>query len=348
MKKVKQEKLQQNIINHIALVLDASGTMQPYRETVVAVADAEIKNLAKRSEELNQETRVTVYLFDGDVICVIYDKDVLRLPSIREFYMNWGGGTTALIDATMKSQLDLAATAQLYGDHAFLTYVLTDGLENASRNYGPGNLRILLENLKDNWTVGVLVPEERHVEGAVRQGFHRGNVAVWDATSSRGVVEVGARIRTSIDSFMVARSQGTRGTKTLFTGGSEVVNSAAVNVKAGYKRLKKGKDYLLLDVQQDSVIRAFVETSTSKSYVRGAAFYELVKAETIQPYKLICLRNRKNGNVYSGDDARALLGLPAQQVRVKPDHNPDYEIFVQSTSVNRKLPAGTKLLVMYP
>jgi len=32
--------------------------------------------------------------------------------------------------------------------------------------------------------------------------------------------------------------------------------------------------------------------------------------------------------------------------RVKPDFNPDYAVYVQSTSVNRKLKAGTKYLYL--
>jgi len=33
-------------------------------------------------------------------------------------------------------------------------------------------------------------------------------------------------------------------------------------------------------------------------------------------------------------------------VRVRPDYNPLYDVFVQSTSTNRKLLRGTKLLLL--
>src|SRR5688572_3626524 len=147
--------MEQNYINHIALVLDESLSMNSRREKVVQVADNQIKYLATRSEELDQETRVSVYTFNTQVRCLIYDKDVLRLPSLRGLYKP--SGMTALIDATIKSQEDLAATAQLYGDHAFLTYVLTDGAENASRKKSTA-LKSKLESLPENWTVAVLVP----------------------------------------------------------------------------------------------------------------------------------------------------------------------------------------------
>ena len=120
----------QGLINHVALVLDASTSMSHLRNKVVQVADEQIAYLARRSKELDQETRVTVYVFADEAECVIYDKDVLRLPSISQYYQP--GGMTALLSATLKSQRELAQTAQLYGDHSFLTFVLTDGQENAS------------------------------------------------------------------------------------------------------------------------------------------------------------------------------------------------------------------------
>src|SRR3990172_1219055 len=141
------QKLGQNLITHVALVLDGSGSMRPQQENLITVVDGQIAWLAKRSEELDQDTRVTVYVFDDTVRCVIFDKDVLRLPSIKELYRL--GGMTALRDATIRSQEDLAKTYQEYGDHAFLTFVLTDGAENASKS-SAAQLQQLLKGQPEN------------------------------------------------------------------------------------------------------------------------------------------------------------------------------------------------------
>jgi hypothetical protein len=132
----------ENIINHIVLVLDASLSMDSVSEQLVKVADNQIKYLAQRSKELDQETRITVYTFNTTgyysgfnkqrIECLIYDKDVLRVPSIASLYK--ADGATPLIDATILALDDLAMTPEKYGDHSFLVYVLTDGQENASRN----------------------------------------------------------------------------------------------------------------------------------------------------------------------------------------------------------------------
>lgn len=133
-----------NYTNHIALVIDESSSMAGHAGQLIKVTDAQVAYLARRSQELDQETRVSVYMFSNTVRCLIYEKDVLRLPSIAGLYRPHG--RTALIDATLKSQEDLRQTATLYGDHAFLTFVLTDGEENESRRK-PAELRKWLTGL---------------------------------------------------------------------------------------------------------------------------------------------------------------------------------------------------------
>jgi Mg-chelatase subunit ChlD len=53
---------QQNYINHIVMVLDMSGSMSPHARELIKVADGQIAHLARRSQELDQETRITVYV----------------------------------------------------------------------------------------------------------------------------------------------------------------------------------------------------------------------------------------------------------------------------------------------
>jgi hypothetical protein len=330
-----------NYINHIALVLDASLSMYHRESQLVTVADSQIEYLAQRSKELDQETRITVYTFSDNVECVIYDKDVLRLPSISKLYEI--GGNTALIDATLLSQTDLAMTPEKYGDHAFLTYVLTDGQENRSKA-SQFDLAHKLALLPDHWTVAVLVPDMRGKHDAKKCGFPTDNIAIWDTTSPEGINEVGRAIRQATDTFMENRSVGIRGSRTLFSTGVEAVNKVTIK-EAKLKPIPKNS-YTTLDVYDAAPIRDYVQKS-GYTFIIGKVFYQLTKTESIQPQKNIALRNKKTGTFYSGPQSRDILGLPfGVEVRVKPDYNPDYDVFVQSTSVNRRLVPGTKLLVL--
>ncbi|MGI5359728.1 vWA domain-containing protein [Streptomyces sp. CA-252508] len=341
----------QNYINHVALVLDASSSMSHLSRKVVEVADQQIAYLARRSQELDQETRVTVYVFADKVECVIYDKDVLRMPSLKQMYR--AGGMTALLAATLKSQRELAQTAQLYGDHSFLTFILTDGQENASHRCPDAptrNARALVEAVsgmiatqEDNWTLAVLVPDQMGKREARQCGFPKDNIAIWDATSTQGLEEAGQVIQEATEKFMVGRTRGIRGSRAVFSTGAETVNQDTIKA-AGLTPVDPSA-YRLIPVTRDVAIRDWVVES-GHTYRTGGAFYQLSKSEKVQARKQIAVLEKKTDQVYTGPEARALLGLPDAEVRVRPDHNDDFTIFVQSTSVNRKLVPNTRLLLM--
>lgn len=332
--------MNQNYINHIALVIDSSASMGGLTADVVKVADAQIEYLARRSKELDQETRITVYVFNDSTTCLVYDKDVLRMPSLRGLFRPVG--MTALIDASAKAIDDLSKTPELYGDHAFLVYVITDGQENRSRLNKPSDLANRISRLNDNWTVAVFVPDQNGKFEAKKFGFPSDNIAIWD-TTSHGFSEVGRVIRQATDSFMNARSTGVRGSRNIFSLDTASISKQAV--ANSLDRLHPGQ-YRMADIKKEGPIAPFVEKLTKRPYKLGEAFYQLSKTEKVQAQKSIALYDIKSHAVYIGNEARHMLGLPDHEVKVAPASHPDFWIFVQSTSVNRKLVPGTKLLIL--
>lgn len=329
----------QRLINHVALVLDGSSSMRSHTANLIKVADEQIRHLALRSEEMSQETRVSVYLFDYDVKCLIFDMDVMRLPSIADLYQ--ANGMTALVDSVVKSQEDLATTSQLYGDHAFLTFILTDGMENKSKNSWT-ILPKYTNEAPENWTVGFLVPDAEGEAYLTRAGVNKGTIARWDASTAKGLTDSFTTIRTATDNFMTARATGVRGTRSVFSTGADAVNK--VTVKQNLAPLK-ASDYNIFAVPTKVRIDEFI-TSAKGSYHKGSGYYQLSKTETIQPQKQIIVVEKATLKAFAGPQARDLIGLPKDRsVRVKPDYNPEYEIFVQSTSINRNLMPNTKVLV---
>lgn len=344
----------QGYINHVVIVMDESSSMGFVAPKVIEAVDAEIRNMAEQSRKLDQETRVTIYAFSshGQLRCIVYDRDVLRTPSMARHYRP--SGMTALRDAVGLAIGELEQTATLYGDHAFLIYLFTDGQENNSRSFTVDALARRLRELPENWTVAGFVPDEDGRAALEACGFPPGNVAVWDATTEAGVEAGVSVMATATTSYMTSRAEGKRGSKTLFAGGAGQVNTAERRAH-GLRELHKVKYDLHTvgaehadKVDKDGTpcveIRPFVE-KVGVVYVQGLAFYELVKPEKIQPQKRLLVRNRRSGRVYAGD-VRAMLGLPNHEVRVKPEHNAEYQIFVQSTSVNRNLYPGTKLVLL--
>ena len=281
-----------NIINHIAIVADASTSMRALREAVVKVTDNTVGFLADRSKAYDQETRVTFYTFSsrGRENCVYFDKDALRMPSVQGAYHP--DGMTALIDATLLAIMDLKLTAQKYGDHSFLIYVISDGIENDSR-MRPLQLTEAISALPENWTLAAFAPDQQAVFSLKQCGFPRDNVSVWDTTSAVGVENMGSAINDATETYMNARKSGVRGfnAATIARGGSglfqmrsftpaDIVN-AAVPLTQG--------SYFFLDVPVTERIDSFITRETKKTYVIGRSFYQFMKTETIQPQKTIAV-----------------------------------------------------------
>jgi hypothetical protein len=247
---------------------------------------------------------------------------------------------TALVDSVVKSQDDLSTTSQIYGDHAFLTFVLTDGMENHSKNSWTV-LPKYTAKAAENWTVGFLVPDSQGRAYLTRAGVPNDSIAIWDATNAKGISDSFTTIRNATDNFMSARASGVRGTRSVFSTGADAVNKRTVS--SALKPLRSN-EYQLVSVNGKTSIDEFVR-SLGYNYSKGMGYYQLTKTENIQPQKQIIVVEKATGKAYSGKQARDLIGLPNITVRVKPDYNPDYDIFVQSTSLNRNLMPQTKLLI---
>ena len=104
--------------------------------------------------------------------------------------------------------------------------------------------------------------------------------------------------------------------------------------------------FQVLDVDRNCSIREFVQ-SMGLSFQKGRGFYQFTKSSTMQPYKEMIAFDRSTGDIYTNDAARELLGIPVGggNVKISPHYDRTrYDVFVQSTSVNRALLAGTRFL----
>jgi hypothetical protein len=333
------------LINHFVYVVDMSGSMRPLRRAVAEFLDAQRRVHADMSERTGQETRFSVYLFDTEVECVIYDRDVLRaidFDSILE-----ARGTTALRDATMQAFRELKQTADLHGDHAFVLNALTDGRENASRRADQRDVREAIASTAANWSVTCFVPGKGHISDAVnRGGFPEDHVQVWDATV-QGVQEMSRVHTAAADTFYAGRATGTRSftSKALFGGGSEALNDATVQ-QAGLVEIEPAR-FEVYTMAERIEAKDFCEQKGYR-YRNGVVFYEWFNT---QPQKTVLFQRVRDGKVFSAPAgstaARDLLGLDVQTtMRGKPAPNREYRRFIQSTAPNRKLIPGKHALIL--
>ena len=99
-----------------------------------------------------------------------------------------------------------------------------------------------------------------------------------------------------------------------------------------------------LVVDEDTPIPVFVKENGLEFKI-GRGFYEFTKKVEVQAHKEVILQEKTSGDMFTGTKAREMLGLPSTgSVKIEPGELGTFRAFIQSTSPNRKLLAGTRFL----
>lgn len=266
---------------------------------------------------------------------------VMGKEELRQACRDAGISYSKLNNDGMRAALR-AAAGITNEDVSFLIMAVTDGQENASRKYSAQSIARKIQELQatDRWTFVFRVPRG-YSRSLINMGIPAGNILEWDQTE-QGVQVATRATEQAFTNYYSERSRGATMTKSFYTTDLSKVSKATVKSKL----VDISKDVKFFDVTQTAQIKPFIEKQTGKSYVAGTAFYQLMKKEDeVQDYKQIALRDKKSGGVYSGVEARNILGLPHNgTVKVAPGNHGAYDIFIESTSVNRKLIPGTQVM----
>lgn len=336
--------------NHVGLVIDNSASMQSVAGPARRAINAIIDELRTSAEKTGQDTRVTLMLF-GDSVGrpQFYNADASMLKQFEHYHPDASG--TALWDAVGSATQWLQRGAIPGDDNAFLLIVVTDGQDNCSIQYpsrNPVHLQHLIKQLNstDRWTFTFQVPPGGTRAITERLGVPEGNVREWEQ-SARGTEEVATYARSGLVSYFATRSAG--GTKmdnfyrkTDLTGVSHRDLARNLDDLSGRFKIIK-----VAEKDDGAAIRPFVELKAKMlSYVTGCAFYQLTKTEDVQPQKAVLIMPKGTDKIYGGQQARDMIGIgQGSTVKVTPGDHAGFDVFVQSTSINRKLVGGTRVLV---
>ena len=328
-------------INRVAFVIDRSGSMSGVIDHAVKALNDNVATLREQELKTGQKTLVTVVSFDDKIEVLRNDMPLDNFAALSRGEVA-PRGSTALMDATGHA-IDLlrGMTTEKDYDVSYLVITLTDGEENASKRFDRNSFaaKLRLEQATDLWTFSFLVPPNYANHIANRFGIPPGNIMEWEY-SKKGVETYAQATTAGLNNYYAMRSAGVTKTSTFYADTSKIsqaqVNANLVDVRA---------DVAFWPVNVTSEVRAFCELQGAKPFVQGAAFYQLLKPEKVQSYKQLIIVNRSTGSVYAGAAARQMLNLPTHDtIRLAPGNHSNYDVYVQSTSVNRKLFAGSKVI----
>lgn len=331
------------------LARDHSGSMANIARHAARDYNENIESIKEEAATHGIDTIVTVVELGwgntNEVRTIVKNSSVSALQVIKESSYSAKGYGTPLFDAVGELVEQLQAVPDADDPTvSFVVFTTTDGGENASKKYTGADIARLIKKLQmtDRWTFVFRVPAgyKRHL---TQYGIPEGNIQEWEQTE-RGIAASTVQTKSAFRGFYAAKARGINSTDKFFADLSTVTLK---EVKANLVDISNQVDVFEVDARNDGVeIRDFVEAQ-GLTYTKGCAFYQLVKTEKVQGYKQIAIRVKATGEVYSGFAARQMLGLGNDDAKVAPDSDDysKYEIYVQSTSFNRKLTQGTNLMV---
>lgn len=331
---------------HVAILLDKSGSMDDFdKSAVVAAFNQRAEAVRDLAEQEGQHATVSLFTFSGRPHAAYVGADVQSLQTLRTSDYHPNGGT-ALMDCVDEA---VDALRGLPGaddeDTSFLVMVVTDGEDTTSRMGATAFKGLIFECERDGrWTVVFSMPKNHADIFSRTYGVPRGNCREWEQ-SNAGLKEDAVVTRQALGGYFAGRSRGMKKSTTFYVD-TDLSKVTARQVKRTLDDLSgRFKAYT---VGAEADIQEFVEARTGKSYVVGSTYYQLTKPEKVQPRKNVVIMEKGKTAVYGGDEARDMVGLPTDGVshaKVTPGNHANFDIFVQSTSVNRKLVRGTRVLV---
>ncbi len=334
--------------NYVGISRDHSGSMRSIALAAGRDYNDNIASLKEGATEHNIDTIVSVVKcgvgYSAAVERDVVNSNVSVLKPIKDGGYIADGGATPLFDSVgdLIEQLQAVPDAN-DPEVSFVVMTITDGEENSSRKWNARSISAKIRELQatDRWTFIFRVPRG-YARNLTSMGIPAGNILEWDQTE-RGVQAASAATRSAVKSFYAARATGVKATGKFYADLSDV---SIKDVKRELVDVSKQVDVYVVGTKNAGVqIRDFVEAQ-GVTFTKGCAFYQLSKTEDVQDYKQIAIRDKQKGAVYSGFAARDMLGLPhSGTCKLAPGQHGQYEIFIQSTSVNRKLVENTNVLV---
>jgi len=172
-------------LTELAFILDKSGSMSGQESDTIGG----FNSVLTQQKETDGECRLTTVLFDNNYELLHDRVDIKAVSPIteKEYYV---GGSTALLDAIGKTIHKIGNaqrnTAEEYRAEKVMFVIITDGMENASREYSSDKVKAQIERQKTKygWEFIFLGANIDAVETAARFGIDRRRAQNYHADSA--------------------------------------------------------------------------------------------------------------------------------------------------------------------
>ncbi len=326
----------------VFIVADLSGSMQGRKEETLRKMVSEFVGILANAEAAgDQSFEVTLVPFSNEVKTVgpwvASALSSVAVENLNTRTRPFGGGT-ALRDAIGIALERVSCRS----DVPALVSVFSDGEECSSSFYSAARLGALIEKSEKTGNLTLTFAGPSSARGYLQSvGVPVGNFRAWDG-GEKEMIDVQRDTKSSVSSYVTLRSIGQTSTGRFY---ADTSNLAPPAIRAMTKEVKPSE---IRKVTSRMAGRAIADFYGSKFH-QGDHYYELIKPEYVQDDKdLVVLIKSANEYRQGSRAVRALLGLPETgKVRVHPGpHSDKYQLFVQSSSLNRKVVEGQTMLTL--
>ncbi len=136
------------------IILDESGSMNSVKQATIEGCNEVVQTIKAVGEKFPEQSHsVTFVTFNGvDITTHLFNQPVGKMDEISEKSYR-PSASTPLYDAIGESVNRLRNETDKVEDYNVLVTILTDGYENASREYTGKDVKALIDELKQkNWT----------------------------------------------------------------------------------------------------------------------------------------------------------------------------------------------------
>lgn len=328
--------------NYISFVNDHSGSMHTLVGAAIKDFNSNIEAIKNAASREMLDTVVSVAElgvgYSGKQLAVTVSNPHVLKPKT---YWEARGGTPLYGATLMLLQMLTALPDADKPDVSFLVMITTDGEATDLEKHS--SLKACMKPLlaTGRWTFVARVPKNISKHDKMRLlelGIPEGNIQAWNTTAA-GMAESTAKTTQAMDSYFTARSAGAKSSSSFYTDASKVDITALEDIS------KKVSLYVVPQEDNGIEIRPFILRHRME-LLKGSAFYQLTKTESKVSYdKQVLVRDRASGKIFAGKEARNMIGLPSDRnARLHPGDHKNFDLFIQSNSVNRKLVGGTGVI----
>lgn len=197
---IKHRKDMEKLSIYNLIILDESGSMECIKKQALSGLNETIQTIcAATKEDTDQTQKVTLISFNSEHQNYIYDQlEAAKCHTItQKDYVP--DGCTPLFDAMGNAFVKLKKELKSDENYRVLVTVITDGMENASREYSVDSIGLIIDALKkDNWIFSYIGANQDAVEEARKMNI--GNSMNWVA-DAKGTADMLAAERTSRTKF---------------------------------------------------------------------------------------------------------------------------------------------------